>query len=188
MTDKSVRPTHYIHTAHSLPIPEELAEGLAPKIGAGDQIEFVQSDRAGVPHEFSAWEWMIHFDAAMHKHGAPAWAGAVTKPLWLGSTYIEHGHWSEHFETVTAIVNGELQAYAPRGEYLRFEDNGFLTMSSYAVDQDRWEPGRAADGSEYISFRDNRLGHELAELILIEEEAAEALGIAPVAVAEADVH
>ena len=173
MTDTPRRTTHYIDTTQSLPIPEVLAEDLAPKIIAGDMIEFVQSDGlSGITYEFNAWEWLIRFDAAMHKHGAPAWANAATKPLWCGSVYLEHGYWTESFETVRAIVNGELQACVRDGEYLRFQDNGFLVLARSNVDPDRWEPGMVwADGSECISFRDNRHGHQLADIILAAEEA-----------------
>ncbi|MBR2813972.1 MAG: hypothetical protein IKE60_04950 [Reyranella sp.] len=164
--------TRVIDVGRLLPDPELLAADLAPKVAAGGVIEFDQSDEHGNQHPFDAWEWLIRFHIGMRKHRAPRWAEAVTKPLWLGSVYIEHGHSAERFETVSNILAGELQAYVRNGEYLRWENGDLLTLSCCRVDPDRWEPKDARDGEEVISFRDAALGHQLADMILASEEAA----------------
>ena len=102
------RKVHRIDISNQLPIPDVVARELAPKIVAGDRIEFVQRGSDGREHVFAEWRWFVLFDAAMHRHGAPGWADAVISPLYIGQVHLEAGHWFAGYYRAADIVRGEL--------------------------------------------------------------------------------
>jgi hypothetical protein len=191
---RGVRRVHRIDIADRLPVPDLLAAELAPEIAAGGRIEFVQI-RDGYRHAFDHWDWLIMLDEEMHRLGVPRWADAVAEPLYVGQCYIGHGHWEAAFCDVANVVNGELSAsfqtpglthvrvYSEHGDAM----NWLYSAGSYRADPSRWEPTMhrnwgddwtdAFGGSSYsgtISFRDNREGRKLADLVFAEmaDEAA----------------
>jgi hypothetical protein len=166
----------------ALPNPSGLAALLAPKLAPGDKIEFAHRPKA-----FVDWSWLLEVDAAFHEHGAPRWAEAVVTPLYRGPMYLEAGCWIEHHDAVSRIVTGEVMVvFGDDGKPRRWADcDGYILFAGTCANPDRWEPGFRYRGVEYISWRDARLGLQLAELVL-EEIEAEAELAAVIAEAEAE--
>ncbi|WP_395709697.1 hypothetical protein [Reyranella sp.] len=158
------RKVHRIDISNQLPIPDVVARELAPKIVAGDRIEFVQRGSDGREHVFAEWRWFVLFDAAMHRHGAPGWADAVISPLYIGQVHLEAGHWFAGYYRAADIVRGELNVHFHGAAHMRLSPAG-----SGRSNQDRWEPGqRHYDTVETMSFRDHRHGLMLGELTVAE--------------------
>jgi hypothetical protein len=172
---RSPKPCPVVHRVEldsgALPTPSLLAAALAPKLLRGDKIKFPQR------FKFDVFDWLLELDAAFHAAGAYDWSEAVASALYLGDCRIERFYWEEHLEAPHRIAKtGELMVFVNADGTLAHWNGGasYFTLSGTGVDPNRWEPGvrygvnyrpctqQEAD-VEYISFRDARLGLQLAD-------------------------